>query len=81
MLIKRGFFGLDDVKKHLSGPCFEEHRGLSAKGKPSLMSLCYGRKGITAFHFIIKGKRRQRESKMDGQRKLCGSETFFRPKI
>lgn len=32
VLIKRGFFGLDDVKKHLSGPCFEEHRGLSAKG-------------------------------------------------
>lgn len=38
ILMRIGWGGLEDVKKHLSGPCFEDHRGLSAKGMavPSL---------------------------------------------
>ncbi|PIK61281.1 putative vacuolar protein sorting-associated protein 33B isoform X3 [Apostichopus japonicus] len=31
ILMRIGWGGLEDVKKHLSGPCFEDHRGLSRK--------------------------------------------------
>lgn len=37
--MKRGWVGLEDVKKNLSGPCFEDHRGLSVKGMLSFITV------------------------------------------